>query len=215
MAVAQTSRLRASIRLTIATVDGLDNKSRVDWPKHFRNFVTCLKATGTRDRRVMAVLLEIVREEMQSRSGVCPKDSTSEAATIEDMLSHFEADVRLHVVEVMTARAARVRRVASFIEQHYAEQLTLVRLAAIVGWHRASLATEFRRETGVTVHDFLTRVRIRRAADLLRHGDKIEPVMMLVGYRGKKNFYRHFKEQVGMTPGEFKEKEYQPSGMST
>ena len=35
---------------------------------------------------------------------------------------------------------------------------------------------------------------------LIRAGEKIEAISLLVGYRSKKNFYRHFKEQLGVTP---------------
>jgi AraC-like DNA-binding protein len=206
--------LHAAIRLTITLVEELHHASQLDWPEHVQCFTACIRTTGLRDRRVVTALLEIVREEMRR---FCDIDERSAASpgTIEDMLADLEDRVRLNATDskALSGRAARVRRVATFIEQHYAEPLTLERLASVVGWHRASLATEFRRETGLTVHDFLTQVRIRRATDLLRRGDKIEPVIMLVGYRGKKNFYRHFKRQLGMTPGEFKEKEQQLRGI--
>jgi AraC-like DNA-binding protein len=62
------------------------------------------------------------------------------------------------------------------------------------------LATLFHQQTGQTVHAFLTQVRVHHAAALIRAGEKIEAVSLLVGYRSKKNFYRHFKEQLGVTP---------------
>lgn len=217
MAVADTapsSPLHAAIRLTIALVEGLHHSARVEWPEQFQFFVARLKASGMRDRRVMAALLDVVLQEMQRGSGVQQERLFAKSASIEDMLGQLEYDIRVQTAdfEVTSGRASRVRRVAIFIERHYAEPLTLKSLASIVGLNRASLATEFRRETGITVHEFLTRVRIRRAADLLQRGDKIEPVIMLVGYRGKKNFYRHFKKQLGMTPGEFKERQLRPVG---
>ena len=135
--------------------------------------------------------------------------------SVDEMLARFELDARRYSAEVQitSGRAARVHRVTAFIEQHYAEPLTLEMLAATVGRHRVSLATEFRRETGITVHEYLTHVRIRHAANLLRRGDKIEPVILLVGYRGKKNFYRHFKDLLGMTPGEYKLQEQQDTSV--
>lgn len=45
---------------------------------------------------------------------------------------------------------------------------------------------------------------MRRAAMLLRQSEKVEAVMLQVGYRGKKNFYRQFDIAFGVTPGRHK-----------
>jgi len=66
------------------------------------------------------------------------------------------------------------------------------------------LATVFREELAMTAHDYLTRVRLRRALELIRRGEKIEAVSLLVGYRSKKNFYHHFKRHIGVTPLAYK-----------
>jgi AraC-like DNA-binding protein len=81
-------------------------------------------------------------------------------------------------------------------------------LAAIAGHQRrpqpAYTATLFHRQTGTTIHRYLTRTRMRRAAMLLRRSEKVEAVMLQVGYRGKKNFYRQFEIAFGVTPGQYK-----------
>jgi len=41
---------------------------------------------------------------------------------------------------------------------------------------------------------------MHHGAALIRQGEKIEAVSLLVGYRSKKNFYQHFKQQIGVTP---------------
>ena len=45
---------------------------------------------------------------------------------------------------------------------------------------------------------------MRRVAMLLRRSEKVEAVMLQVGYRGKKNFYRQFEIAFGVTPGQYK-----------
>jgi AraC-like DNA-binding protein len=72
------------------------------------------------------------------------------------------------------------------------------------------LATLFHHQTGQTVHAFLTQVRVHHAAALIRAGEKIEAVSLLVGYRSKKNFYRHFKEQLGVTPTVYRDRSGRP-----
>ena len=38
----------------------------------------------------------------------------------------------------------------------------------------------------------------------VRDDSAVEAVSLLVGYRSKKNFYRHFKAAVGLTPVSYK-----------
>ena len=90
------------------------------------------------------------------------------------------------------------------MEERYGERLTVGDLARAVSRERTHVSTVFRREVGHTVHAYLTRVRMRHAADLVRRGEKIEAVMLLVGYRSKKSFYRQFRSHFGVTPGTFR-----------
>ena len=100
----------------------------------------------------------------------------------------------------MSAAQVHVRHMMDRIEQSYSEPITLQSLA--VEFHRqgAHLGAMFRREVGVPMRQWLTRVRLDHAAALVREGVKIEAVSMLVGYRSKKNFYRQFKRRFGTTP---------------
>ena len=100
--------------------------------------------------------------------------------------------------------SAHVRWICGFLRAHYGERISLDRVAAHVGRNREYVATLFRRQTGTTIHRYLTRVRMRRAAALLRRSEKVEAVMLLVGYRSKKNFYRQFETAFGVTPGQYK-----------
>ena len=91
-----------------------------------------------------------------------------------------------------------------YIDAHYEEAISLTRLACVVGCSRRYLAERFRRESGETVHGYLTRVRLNRAERGVRAGDKVEAVMLGVGIRGRANFYRHFKARFGVTPAEYR-----------
>ena len=91
-----------------------------------------------------------------------------------------------------------------YIDAHYEEAISLTRLANVVGCSRRYLAERFRRETGETVHGYLTRVRMNHALEDVQAGGKVVAVMLGVGIRGKANFYRHFKARFGVTPTEYR-----------
>ena len=100
----------------------------------------------------------------------------------------------------MSAAQLHVRRMLDRIEQSYSEPITLQWFAADLHRQGAHLGAMFRREVGVPMREWLTRVRLDHAAALIRDGVKVEAVSMLVGYRSKKNFYRQFKRRFGTTP---------------
>ena len=97
-----------------------------------------------------------------------------------------------------------VQRMIELIQAEYANVVTLRRLGALIGRQPAYLGRLFRRETGSSVRDYVTRVRLEHAEVLIREGIKIEAVAQGVGYRSKKNFYRLFRRQYGTTPGPFR-----------
>ena len=105
----------------------------------------------------------------------------------------------------MSAAQKHVRRILDRIEQSYAEPITLHSLAAELHRQGAYLGGMFRRMVGMSVHQWLTTVRLDRASTLIRDGVKVEAVSLLVGYRSKKNFYRQFKRRFGTTPIEHRQ----------
>lgn len=85
------------------------------------------------------------------------------------------------------------------------ERLTLTSLAASVREPRGRMAAAFRQEMGTTIHAYLTRVRVERAADRLVFGEKVEAVMLAVVYHSKRSFYRPFRRLTSVTPGAYRD----------
>ena len=63
----------------------------------------------------------------------------------------------------------------------------------------------FRRATGNTFTDFVNRVRVNRACQLLMETDRqVTHICYEVGFNNVANFNRRFLEIKGMTPSEFR-----------
>jgi excisionase family DNA binding protein len=90
--------------------------------------------------------------------------------------------------------------------------LTLDHVAAAIGCARSRVAATFKSDLGEAMHRYVARVRIRRAAELIVQGDKIEAAMLAVGYRSKKNFYHQFKRETGETPAAYRDGIRTPGG---
>jgi AraC-like DNA-binding protein len=107
-----------------------------------------------------------------------------------------------------------VARALRHMELHFDKPIGLVRLARVAGCSRSTLTRTFRREMGQTVHAYLVGIRLARAAAAMAQGEKIEVVMLSVGFHSKRNFYRLFKSQFGLTPAQFGQIQSEQGGES-
>lgn len=208
--------LDAAIRLKADLIHKIAASSMRHWRQHLADFVTGLAEAGVHERTALLVLLAEARQELRafagiSKSGEAGVDDLFDTGrgsdpSVEEILARFQEvvtdDLRISPRWVVIPDV--VKRAMRFIERHYAEPMTIARIAAHVGRSRKHLGTLFSRHCGTTVHRYLIRVRLRHALRLIRHDEKIEAVSLLVGYRSKKNFYRHFKSHMGVTPSAYR-----------
>ncbi|WP_165822334.1 response regulator [Paenibacillus montanisoli] len=103
--------------------------------------------------------------------------------------------------------AAVVQEVAEIIERDYAEALTIEYLAGKVYLSPNYLRVLFKEKKGCTVHEYLTKVRLARAVELLRDRTlKIHDVAKKVGYDNTSYFCSFFYKTQGVTPNEYRKK---------
>jgi AraC family transcriptional regulator len=99
----------------------------------------------------------------------------------------------------------RARSAASCIESRAAEQLSIDDVAQSVGVGSFHLMRSFKRSIGVTPHQYLMRIRLLRAIDLLRDTSlPVTDVAYESGWADLSNFVRTFRRDVGCTPGDFR-----------
>ena len=99
-----------------------------------------------------------------------------------------------------------------YIYQHYGEPISLALLAEEMGVSESYLSSLFHKETGESYIKFLTRVRMEKAAELLRtqQGIKIYEVARQVGYFNAKHFNHVFKQWQGAPPNEYQLRFFRP-----
>lgn len=95
-----------------------------------------------------------------------------------------------------------VGRATAFMSTHFASGLRIDWVARHVSFVSAVHLTRlFRAKLGISPHIFLRRVRLERAAQLLRSGqDAVSVIAGRVGYRNSSHFVRNFRVEYGMTP---------------
>ena len=102
-------------------------------------------------------------------------------------------------------RRARLDRSIRYIHTHIRYDLTVEQLAAMEYLGVSRYRELFRECTGVSPIDYVIRLRIARACDLLSRTDtSIAEVAESVGYENRHHFHNTFKRFMGMTPGEYR-----------
>jgi len=99
----------------------------------------------------------------------------------------------------------QIDAVVSRITDHLSQPFSAGDIAAELGMSESRFSRFFRRATGNTFTDFVNRVRVNRACQLLMESDKlITHICYEVGFNNVANFNRRFLEIKGMTPSEFR-----------
>lgn len=97
----------------------------------------------------------------------------------------------------------RVSRIIRYITEHYSERLTVRQLAEMVKLDAGYFGALFKQETGLTMHQFLTRIRINNAEDMLRTGSfKIHEAAQQCGFSDPFHFYKSFRSLRGFAPSQ-------------
>jgi two-component system response regulator YesN len=102
--------------------------------------------------------------------------------------------------------AALIAKARSYIDTHYADpDISLSQVAAQVLLSPTYFSVVFGREVGETFIEYLTRVRIRKAIELLRSTSLTSgEIGYQIGYQNPRYFYSVFRKVVGQPPTEFR-----------
>lgn len=94
------------------------------------------------------------------------------------------------------------QRIIRYLEEHYAEDVSLDGLSEVLGYNKSYLCVAFKKDTQTTILDFLNMIRIRRAAELIVYSDhSLNQVADMCGFASDSHFNRVFVKYVGITPG--------------
>ncbi len=92
-----------------------------------------------------------------------------------------------------------------YIEAHLEDKLTISDLARRVGYTDYYLSRKFKTETGISVNDYIKKVRIQRAKDLMATTDlSIQEISDRLGFGARSFFAETFKQAVGIPPAQWR-----------
>ena len=99
----------------------------------------------------------------------------------------------------------RVAKVKEYISAHFAEELRLEDLAALVGMTPSAFSRFFKQHTTRTLSDYIIDIRLGNAARMLVDTSRsISEISYACGFNNLSNFNRIFKARRGNTPRDFR-----------
>jgi len=95
----------------------------------------------------------------------------------------------------------RVRKAMQYIIDHYSENLSVHDVGKKVGLSASYFGSIFKEETGMSFHQFLTKIRLNRAEDMLRNGEyNVNEAACACGFSDPFYFSKVYKENSGFSP---------------
>nr|WP_260440103.1 response regulator [Cohnella lubricantis] len=141
--------------------------------------------------------------------GMYPLHAVRSLQTLQDIYGWFTGWVQVYLDYTQqlagTQWRPEIQTAAAIISERYRDNLKVSELAREVGFTENYLSVLFKKETGETIMDYLTRIRMDRARELLKdQAYKIYEVSEQVGYSDANYFSKLFKRMEGVYPLEFR-----------
>jgi len=93
-----------------------------------------------------------------------------------------------------------------YMKENYDKELKLEDISMMSFFSRNYFCRMFKETTGMTVSEYIQKIRIQEACRLLKETDNtVIDIAQQVGYKDIKFFNKVFKRNVGLTPGKYRE----------
>jgi len=108
-------------------------------------------------------------------------------------------------IQQENAESPVIKRAKEYICEHQAEKLSLNSVAKAVNMSAFYFCKMFKRVTGINFTDYLSRVRIEKAKNLLLNPNlRVSEIAFEVGFQSLTHFNRVFKKLLGQSPSDYR-----------
>jgi AraC-like DNA-binding protein len=97
-----------------------------------------------------------------------------------------------------------IPHIVNYISDHLEQDLTVATLAREMNYSPSCITHLFKKELGISVHQYITMRRLIHARNLIRIGEKASNLPPACGYRDYSSFYKAYTKFFGYPPSEEK-----------
>jgi len=98
-------------------------------------------------------------------------------------------------------------KIMKYIRQNFTKNISLLQLSIYSGLSENYICALFKKELGITFLDYVYELRLKCAMELLLtdEGKTIQEIAKRVGYHSDRQFFRIFRDHLGMPPQKFRD----------
>lgn len=166
----------------------------------------------------------IVTATLVSRAAIRGGMDVNDALSLSDayiqkneLLSSVEAieNLQYHMVFDYTEKVEKIRLgktptklltdIVNYVQKHLSEPVDIAALSKAMFISRTHLAVKFKKETGMTLTEFVLKEKIEEGKRLLRYTDKpISAIAAYLGFSSQSHFANAFKKYANSSPNEYR-----------
>ena len=99
---------------------------------------------------------------------------------------------------------ARLKDILSFIQEHYAQELSLDEIAEHVNICKSECCRFFKKYMKMTIFDYILFLRVQNSLPLLREGESITKIASMTGFSTSAYYGQIFKRYMGCSPSKYR-----------
>ena len=104
-----------------------------------------------------------------------------------------------------TTTSNYVNEAQEYIQQNLDKELMIADISAQININPSYLETLFKKQTGLTIVEYINKQRVLKALTYLNSTDQsIIDIGYLIGYNSRQHFTRVFKKIMGISPGQYR-----------
>lgn len=180
------------------------------WHFMWVHFTSRVAETGLLpDRKLLIHAVEhaSLRARIQRAFASLVADSVERSPYWQELCENALREVILLLAQGLTSQSdPRIEEVKHLLASRMREQVSVEELARAAGLSASRLAHVYKAATGMSIIESLNEMRIRQAAILLVHTDRLATEVALdVGFQNYNHFAGQFKRRYGMSPRAYKQ----------
>lgn len=159
-----------------------------------------------KDDFVACMVQELVRESTRQEPSTPAFVSGYMTSLIQYLYRHYGDKERSETSVIDTVGYSRVsREIIQYLERNYDRDVPLQEIADAVGFNKNYICSVFKRDSGMTIGNCQTIIRIHKAAELISFSDmSLNQVAASTGFTNLSHFNRIFKKVVRIPPGQYR-----------
>lgn len=194
----RTDQLQWEAEQYLSNLQRSHNADRRDLVKFYHNFLQIVYSILERSGESAHKLF------LNNASDVISEHACDSVDTMRSWLQHTLAAFN-ECMSVISQSSSPIETVKQYIREHLSEDLSRNSLAAVVYLSPDYLSHTFREKAGISLTEYITAERIRKAKELLLlNRSSIRDVALLTGFQNISYFSKQFKRSTGKTPQEFR-----------